>query len=128
MTTPNKQEYEKALETIKKYEKRQKELNYLTNELMYYLKQFSQVKFKVDKKNKEVLFSGILTMDNRMVMSKSKCVVGDKFEPVIGKLLAIKKALNEDVSDILKLVEQEYRYTLTSAGITVNGQISFSNL
>jgi hypothetical protein len=103
--TPTKQAYESALETVKKYEKRQRELAYLQQELAYKLSQFSDVKFKVDTKGGEILFSGVLKESSKLLLGQSKCSKEDKFEIVIGKLIAVKNALHEDVEDVARLVE-----------------------
>lgn len=105
MNTPNKNSYESALKTVKAFEKRQADLNKLDRDLGHKLKQFSQFKFKVDKKNTEVIFSGVLKNGNKLVLGKSKCKMSDRFEVGIGKMLAVQNSLHEDKSETIKLVE-----------------------
>ncbi len=106
MTTPSKESYEAALETIKRYEKRQKELKRLEKELSYKLQGFTHIKFSVNKKEKTVFFSGMQKETNKLLIGTSKCAGDDIFEQVIGKLIAVKKALKEDNGDIVELVEE----------------------
>jgi hypothetical protein len=105
--TPSKLAYDKALETVKAYEDRQKQLEYLENELSYKLQEFLQPKFKINKKLGEVIFAGFHVDKDTVVVGKSVCQTGDIFEHVIGKLIAVKNALHEDVSDIVNLVESK---------------------
>ncbi|MEI2465145.1 hypothetical protein [Niallia taxi] len=107
MKSPTKKEYEKAQETIKQYEDRQKVLTNLGKDLSYKLQQFDQVKFKVDKKAGEVLFTGIHKESGKLLLGKTVCGREDEFELVIGKLVAIKKALNEDIEEVVKHVESK---------------------
>lgn len=105
MNTPNKNSYESALKTVKAFEKRQADLNKLDRDLGHKLKQFSQFKFKVNKRDNEIIFTGVMKNGNKLVLGQSKCKLSDKFEPSIGKMLAVQKSLHEDVSETLKLVE-----------------------
>ncbi|MBM7598259.1 hypothetical protein JOC34_000616 [Virgibacillus halotolerans] len=50
-------------------------------------------------------FTGV-TKAGKLKLTKSIARSGDKFEPVIGKLICVKKALNEDVEYIDKFVER----------------------
>jgi len=114
MKSPTKREYEKAQETIKKYEERQKVLTNLGKDLSYKLQQFDQVKFKVDKKAGEVLFTGIHKESGKLLLGKTVCGRDDEFELVIGKLVAVKKALNEDIEEVVKHVESKYEAVIGS--------------
>ncbi len=104
--TPTKQQYEAALETIHLYEKRQEQLNYVKKQLAKKLKQFKQVKFKVNKKEREIIFSGLHAKTNKLLLSKSVCAYNDQFDVNIGKLIVVKKALGEDIESIVELVEK----------------------
>jgi hypothetical protein len=131
--TPSKQSYEQALETVKAYEKRQAQLQSLKETLSIKLKAFENVSFKVDKKKGEVLFAGYLKEQSKTKIGKSVCAKEDKFEEVIGKLIAVKKALGEDVEDVIKLVEPKATggfttlnvgsLTLGTGGLNGNGRI-----
>lgn len=127
-TIPTKQSYEQALRVVKAYEDRQKQLEYLEKELAWKLQEFMQPKFKIDKKNGEVLFAGFHVEKDVVVVGKSKCDKTDVFEAVIGKLIAVKNALHEDVSDIVKQVETKKmwntEYIGGIVGATVNNKIN----
>ncbi len=58
MSTPSQTSYEQALETVKQYEQRQKDLDWIEKELSKGLQQFEQIKFQVNKGRKEVVFAG----------------------------------------------------------------------
>lgn len=104
---PSQNEYQKAQETVKQFEERQQQLANVNKELGYKLQQFNSFNFKVNKKNREIMFAGYLESDNKVKMSISKCKPKDKWEESIGKLIAVKKALGEDISEIVELVEVE---------------------
>lgn len=106
MITPTKFEYEKALEAVQKYEDRQKELAKLNKDLRYSLTKFDQIKFDANDSKKEVTFTGV-TKDGKLRLAKSVARHGDKFELVIGKLIAVKKSLNENVGYIEEFIESE---------------------
>lgn len=103
--TINKNEYEKSLEVVKKYEKRQKELSKLNSDLGACLQQFSQFKFDVDEKNGKVVFAGVHKDNGKFVMSSSVVSKGDVWEEVIGKLVSCKKSLGENFDYINQYIE-----------------------
>ncbi|MEL3959437.1 hypothetical protein NST17_19990 [Caldifermentibacillus hisashii] len=103
--SPTKKQYEEALKIVKEYENRQKILASLNKQLGEKLKEFTHVKFNINKKNKTVEFAGLYTKENRLVTGKATCSPFDIFEDVIGKLIAVKTALNEDIADVVKYVE-----------------------
>lgn len=115
MKTPTKQAYDSALETVKRYEERQYKLKHLEKDLSYKLSKFIESKFKINKKTGEVLFSGVNDSTGEIGIGKAICGSSDQFEPVIGKLIAVKKALNENVDEVVALVEPKYD------GLTING-------
>ncbi|MCM3109863.1 hypothetical protein [Lederbergia lenta] len=121
--TPLKKTYEKALETVAKYEKRQRQLAAIEEELSSKLQEFKYIKFKVDKKGKRVLFTGLHSVKEELLIGESDCRSNDKFEDVIGKLISVKKALNEDVEAVVNLVEESGAAHLYIDGklITANG-------
>jgi uncharacterized protein YjfI (DUF2170 family) len=116
--TPSKYSYEEALKVVEQYEKRQKELHYLENELAFKLKQFSDVKIKIDKKSGEVLFAGVQIVTGKLLLGRSKCNSNDKFETVIGKLIAVKNALHEDIAEIVEKVEPKSSVKFMLGGIS----------
>lgn len=113
MKTPTKQAYQDALDVVKRYEDRQKVLKGIDNDLSYKLQGFDQIKFKVDKKAKEVLFTGLHRETAKVVLGKSVCGDKDEFELNIGKLIAVKKALHEDITDVVKHVEEKDFFTVS---------------
>jgi len=90
MSTPTKNKYEKALKIVKEYEYRQNDLTKLNKDLGYSLEQFTQIKFDINENKKEITFTGV-TKDGKLKLTKSVARSGDKFELVIGKLIAVKK-------------------------------------
>lgn len=105
LITPTKEQYENALETVKKYEKRQDQLRFVKEELSRQVQKFTDVKFKVNKNKGEVIFTGVI--DGELKLETSKCSEGDVFVEDIGKLIAVLKSTNQDIGDIVKLVEQK---------------------
>lgn len=108
-TYPNKSEYEKALETVKQYEERQATLKRLEKDLSFHLSKFDTIKFKIDKKKGRVIFTGVI--DGQIKIGESVCAIGDDFNETIGKLIAIKKSLGLDISDVVEHVETTGRLT-----------------
>ena len=106
MSIPTKNKYEKALEIVKEYEYRQNDLTKLNKDLGYSLEQFTQIKFDINENKKEITFTGV-TKDGKLKLTKSVARSGDKFELVIGKLIAVKKALGEDVKHIERFIDNE---------------------
>ncbi|WP_226035760.1 hypothetical protein [Aquibacillus saliphilus] len=121
MTTPSKTSYEQALETAKKYEKRQRELKYIDDQLSAKLQQFTQVKFRVNTSRREVTFAGIV--NGELKLTTSKCSVNDCFEVNIGKLIAVKKSLKEKLDDVTDLVESENNITVDTSGFQLRDHI-----
>ena len=108
--TPSKFSYEQALEIVKAYEKRQNQLKDLQHELSTELSMFNSVSFKIDKKEEEVIFSGYLESVGKVLIGRSKCAKEDLYEEVIGKLIAVKLALGEDVKGVVELVEPSHTF------------------
>lgn len=101
---PTEFEFERAKEVVNKYEKRREELNKVKKSLGNELSKFEQLKFKVNKRDKQVIFSGVL--DGELKMGTSKVFGDDEFNEDIGKLIAVLKSTNQDIGDIVKLVER----------------------
>lgn len=122
--TPTKEKYEEALKIVQQYEGRQRDLAKLNNDLGFCLQKFDTFKFDVNEDKGEVTFSG-LTKSGELKLTNSKARSGDKFEDVIGKLIAVKKAIGGDVEYIERFVESErigrtmYDYDYTG-GLTVD--------
>jgi len=106
VSTPSKTSYEQALETVKQFEQRQKDLEWIEKELSKGLQQFEQIKFQVNKGRKEVVFAGVRG-DGQLKLTKSKCTDSDVFEESIGKLIAVKRALGEDTKKVEELIESK---------------------
>jgi hypothetical protein len=120
---PSKVDYQTAQETIKKFEKREAEIKHLNNILSSLLKGFQLTQFKVNKKAKEVIFSGVV--NDKLVIGQSKCEEKDVFEAVIGKVIAVKRALKQDTKGIEKFVESlpETKYSFLRAWDEGNTQV-----
>lgn len=103
---PTVDQFNHAQEVVDKYNQRQEELAFVKKELAFKLSKFSDVKFRINKKDKDVTFAGLYN-DNKVKLGIAKCSYGDKFNQDIGKLIAVKKALGESIDDIEKLVEKE---------------------
>ncbi|MET3508286.1 hypothetical protein [Halalkalibacter oceani] len=108
-TYPTENEYKNALEVVKKYEDRQAALERLSKDLSFHLSKFNNFKFKINKKQGHIIFTGT-TKDGKLVIGESKCKEGDVYHEVIGKLIAIKQGLGEKVDDVLEHVEEEEKY------------------
>jgi len=103
-TYPTKESYESALRTVKEYEERQSNLKRLANDLSFHLQKFDNFKFKVNKKEGKVLFTGVLK-NGEIKIGESVCSSGDKFLDVVGKLISIKKSIGISVDDVVEHVE-----------------------
>lgn len=104
----DKQKYEEALKTVKKFEKRQANLKMLNKELGFLLdKEFTQFKFNMNKKRGTLRFAGVLN-NGELVMTESSTKKLDVFEPVIGKLICVHKALDKDFSFLEGHIERKY--------------------
>lgn len=127
MQTPSKYSYEQALKTVEAYENRQRDLRFLESELSKKLQEFNQVKFKVNKKAQEIIFSGLHKETNKLFMGKSVCDKKDKFELVIGKLVAVKSALGESVEEVVKFIEPYWSGGLITGSMTIasTGALTF---
>ena len=106
---PTKESYESALQTVKEYEERQTNLRRLTNDLSFHLQKFDNFKFKINKKEGRVLFTGVLKNAD-IKIGESVCSSGDKFLDVLGKLISVKKSLGLDVSDVVEHAESKGIY------------------
>lgn len=106
--SPTKQEYTQAKETIKLYEKRQADMLNVHKQLSESLQLFTSFDFKVNKQRREIIFSGVFLGDTTVRLSVTRCSYGDKWNESIGKLIAVKKVLGEDISSVVDLVESEY--------------------
>ncbi|MCA1021490.1 hypothetical protein [Halobacillus litoralis] len=103
-TSPTQKQVEEAKKVLEQHEKREKELAYVKRELAFRLSKFTQVKFNVRKKERVIVFAGLHeTGDLKLAISKQ--VSSDQWDENIGKLIAVKRALKEDISDVVELVE-----------------------
>lgn len=126
--TPTKQQYEEAMKTVNKYEKRQADLDKLNKDLGECLKNFADFKFDVDDENEVITFTGTQDCENDVMpntifkyrfaqphvelkLTKAKTHPKDKFEPMIGKLICVKKALGESYKYIERYVEEENTFS-----------------
>lgn len=105
--SPSQKQVEEAKKVLEKHEKREKELSYVRDELSFTIRLFKQVKFKVDKADRTITFAGV-TESGDLKLGVSKCDVNDIFDTNIGKLIAVRRSLNKEIDDIVKLVENKY--------------------
>lgn len=124
MISPSEYEYKNALEKVKKYEERQKELKGLNKKLGKLLTQFDDFKFIVnDNRNQDrydsdsngnVVFSGI-KYSGKLELTQAICKSDNEFEAVIGKLICVHKALGEDFKYLEKYIETKQGYRAIEA-------------
>lgn len=118
-TYPTKFEYEAALKIVQKYDNRQETLKRLANDLSFHLQSFKSVKFKVNKKEGKVVFSGLI--GDQIKIGESVCSTNDVFNETIGKLVAVKKALGLDTKDVIEHVEfKGFPIFINSGGIVAD--------
>lgn len=146
--TPSKQEYEIAIEKVKQYEKRQKELKMLNKRLGEHLEIFTDFKFIVDRDSGTVFFAGNLFTGSleessikisddgvvfknpgtNLVSSTSKAMPNNVFEEIIGKLICVLKAKGMDYKWIYNYIEEkENFYGSISANSIKNGGFIINN-
>jgi hypothetical protein len=100
-------QYEKAAELVKKVNERTTQLFEYKVELGNLLTEFKDVTFKKFP-NTEVtgmIFSGV-THKGKLLVGASKCQKGDEFSELIGKLIAVRRALNKDTKDIYEFLDK----------------------
>jgi len=144
--TPSKQEYKEAIEKVKQYEKRQKELKMLNKRLGEHLESFTDFKFIVDRDSGTVFFAGNLFTGSsggieigddkvffkypgtNLVSSTSKAMPNNVFEEIIGKLICVLKAKGMDYKRIYNYIEEkENFYGSISANSIKNGGFIINN-
>lgn len=84
-------------------------INDLDKELGERLQEF--VKFNFKKKNNRIIFAGYMVDKNnkeRLVIGESECSITDKFDSVIGKLIAVRKSLGMKIDDVCEIVEPKH--------------------
>jgi hypothetical protein len=100
-------QYDKAAELVKKVNERTTQLFAYKVELGNLLTEFKDVTFKKFP-NTEVtgmIFSGV-THKGKLLVGASKCQKGDEFSELIGKLIAVRRALNKDTKDIYEFLDK----------------------
>lgn len=121
-------EYEKALEQVHKYEKRQDQLKKVEQEISSRLADYGTFKFKIDKKSGEIIFSGFHNLKQKLLIGVAKCDKSDVFNANIGKLIAIRKSEHQHCDDLYELVEQknEIKFTtFTSDGVNLGKHFKY---
>jgi hypothetical protein len=108
-------EYKKAIGQVESYVKRENKIKYLNEELGHLLKDF--IKFKFRTKNNRTIFAGYYIDENnkeKMIIGETVCDKDDVFDKFIGKIVAVRKALDMEIDDIIDVVEPK-----RTSGITV---------
>lgn len=101
MKSITKKEYQKALELIKEYERRQNKMAALNKELGYNLLSFNTFDFEF--LGDTTVFAGYV--DGKVKIGVSKCNPQDKYDRNLGKIISVRKAMGQDIEDVLELVE-----------------------
>lgn len=94
----SEQDYHNALSKVKEYEKQQS-LNKLNERLKTVLRNnFRNYVFKEDCHREIIIFTGVtLPPSGDLRLSKAVCGARDEYEPIIGKLVCVYKALGRNV-------------------------------
>ena len=102
----SEKEYMDAINRVKDYEKREQKIVQFKSELGRRLEEFDKFKFKI--KDNRVIFAGYFVDKNdndHLVISEAICSSDDKFNKLLGKLIAVRKALGLNINDIVDIVE-----------------------
>jgi len=102
----SKEDYEKAIKKVKEYEERENKISRFKTELGQRLKEFNKFTFKI--KNNSVIFAGYFIDKNdndHIKIGYSICSEDDIFNKLLGKLIAVRKALGLKIDDIVEVVE-----------------------
>jgi hypothetical protein len=102
----SKNDYEKAIGQVKKYEERQIKIKQFKTELGKRLKEFDKTSFKT--KDNRIIFAGYYgdKYDNGHIkIGEAICDESDVYNKLLGKLIAVRKALGMKIDDIVEVVE-----------------------
>ena len=105
---PSQTDVDKALKTIELQQERERRIQKVKKEIGYRLEYFIAFNFRVDKKNKQIIFAGT-NIEMEVKIGISKCQNNDVWNSDIGKLIAIRRALNVPTDDLMDLVETEVK-------------------
>lgn len=120
-----KEQYKNAVEQVKLYEQRQKKIEQLKKELGVHLDKFFKFSFKTIRN--ETIFAGYMLDENNknmVLIGSSYCNKTDKYNPLFGKLIAVRKALKIDIEDIVELAEPKKYFTGGFIGNRLNDNYS----
>jgi hypothetical protein len=123
-----KTEYEKAVAQVAKFEKRQSKLNEIEGEIAQRLSEYGAFKFKIEKKNGEIIFAGFHHKQQKMLIGVAMCSESDVFDTNIGKLIAMRKAEHQKCDDLYEIVEKKGCFDLKlQVGGTFMGKDEFTS-
>jgi hypothetical protein len=102
-------EYNDAICKVRDYITRQSKIDRLKSELGKHLDEFDKFTFRI--KNDRIIFAGYKDYINedKLVIGESICCKDDVFDKMLGKLIAVRKALNLKIDDIVDIVEPKFK-------------------
>ena len=107
MNFVTEKEYNDSIGKVKEYINRQSKIERFKSELGNHLDGFDKFTFRV--KDNRVIFAGYKIDDykneDKVVIGESVCCKDDVFDKLFGKLIAVRKALNLKIDDIVEIVE-----------------------
>jgi len=102
----SKTQYQEAQDQIKLYEARQAKINRFKKELGFRLAN-DFIKFTFRQRDNRTIFAGyfIDREEERLVLSETICSDDDVFDKDLGKLIAVRKSVGENIDDIVEIIE-----------------------
>jgi small nuclear ribonucleoprotein (snRNP)-like protein len=128
MNFVTEKEYNDSIGKVKEYVDRQSKINRFKSELGKHLDEFNKFTFRI--KDNRIIFAGYKIDDykneDKVVIGVSICNKDDVFDKLFGKLIAVRKALNLKIDDIVEIVEpikeKEYAKDIIAAKCGSCGQ------
>lgn len=101
------EQYQKAQQDVKAFEERQARYETFRQELGIRLQDFEVFNFK--RKGNRIIFAGCIINENnnvKVLIGESECkTTEDEFDAMLGKLIAVRKAMKLNIDDIIDIVE-----------------------
>lgn len=116
---PKQAEVDKALKVVELQKEKERRMLEVKKEIGEKLEYFIAFNFKVDKKNKTVVFAGT-TSELNVKIGVARCQSNDVFNSDIGKLIAVRRALNvatDDLMDLVESIDKKQLFITTSSPI-----------
>jgi len=128
MSFVTEKEYNDSIGRVKEYINRQSKIERFKSELGKHLDEFDKFTFRI--KDNRIIFAGYKIDDykneDKVVIGESICNKDDAFDKLFGKLIAVRKALNLKIDDIVEIVEpikeKEYAKDIITARCGSCGQ------